>query len=146
MRWFEKLGNKRNPNLIIKNEGETYLTRWWLIPRNRFFNIYLHKISVSDEPTFHDHPWNFFSFVLQGEIFEHFIRGGRLCRENHFYFRRKDKFHFLEMVDQKPVWTLLITGRLTQKWGFLSEHGWIPFDKYEDRQEVETFNEFNRKF
>ena len=44
MEWFEKVAESRDPDLDIKVFGESYLQRWWLFPRNRFFNIYLHKI------------------------------------------------------------------------------------------------------
>lgn len=44
-----------------------YIKRWRLIPRNKHFNIYLHKIVGYDqEPFAHDHPWDHYSVVLRG--------------------------------------------------------------------------------
>ena len=45
----------RAPDEVI---GTNYLERWHLIPRNRFFNVYLHKFSGPDScRELHDHPW-----------------------------------------------------------------------------------------
>jgi len=32
----------RKPDFVIGRAGAPYLERWWVIPRNRWFNIYLH--------------------------------------------------------------------------------------------------------
>ena len=38
--------------------GKNYLSRWHIIPRNRYFNIYLHKfVGSDDDRALHDHPW-----------------------------------------------------------------------------------------
>ena len=42
MRWFEKIA-LRKPDFVIGGHDDPYMLRWWIIPRNRFFNIYLHK-------------------------------------------------------------------------------------------------------
>ena len=39
--------------------------------KNFPFNITLHKVLVSDEPTLHDHPWNWGAFILKGGYWEH---------------------------------------------------------------------------
>lgn len=60
------------PNLVIKTrDNGIYLERWWLIPRNRYFNIYLHRISDSDDDrALHDHPWYNVSIILKGHYDE----------------------------------------------------------------------------
>lgn len=65
-------GDQRPPDLIIEPENP-YMLRWHLIPRNRFFNIYLHKFLRSDDDrALHDHPWSWnLSLILKGEYIEH---------------------------------------------------------------------------
>jgi hypothetical protein len=49
---------KRRPDFIIGGADNPYLLRWWIIPRNRWCNVYLHKILRDDDPrALHDHPW-----------------------------------------------------------------------------------------
>lgn len=48
------------------------MLRWWLIPRNKYFNIYLHHFLRRDEDrALHDHPWWSISFIFEGSYFEH---------------------------------------------------------------------------
>ncbi len=42
----------RKPDFTVIGQGTEevpYLQRWWVIPRNRWFNIYLHKFQHSDD-------------------------------------------------------------------------------------------------
>lgn len=49
-----------------------YLTRWHIIPRNRWFNLYLHKfVHGDDDRALHDHPWVSASLLLEGRYREH---------------------------------------------------------------------------
>ena len=58
------------PSKVI---GEDYLSRWHIIPRNRFFNIYLHRFTGSDDDrALHCHPWASVSIKLRGVLFEHY--------------------------------------------------------------------------
>lgn len=65
-------GVKREPDFIITREdGTPYLRRWWIIPRNPWFNIYLHHIQGDDDDrALHDHPWPNVSVVLKGGYWE----------------------------------------------------------------------------
>lgn len=47
-RWARNKINAGNPDIIIGENGDDYLHRWYVIPRNRFFNIYLHYFLRSD--------------------------------------------------------------------------------------------------
>src|SRR5690606_32105599 len=38
-----RVPTRRGPDVIIGGAHDPYLKRWWVIPRNRFFNIYLHQ-------------------------------------------------------------------------------------------------------
>lgn len=61
----------RKPDFRIGREGDWYMDRWYIIPRNRWFNIYLHHLMRDDDPTaLHDHPWWNISIVLKGGYYE----------------------------------------------------------------------------
>src|SRR4051795_4015193 len=62
----------REPDFYIGGKVNPYLVRWWVIPRNRFFNVYLHKfLRDDDDRALHDHPWISLSFILRGGYIEH---------------------------------------------------------------------------
>ncbi len=49
-----------------------YLTRRHVIPRNPWFNIYLHRfVHGDDDRAKHDHPWPSASLLLEGRYCEH---------------------------------------------------------------------------
>lgn len=60
------------PHLIIGGLDRPYMLRWHLIPKNRMFNVYLHKFLRSDDDrALHDHPWLFnMSILLTGSYIE----------------------------------------------------------------------------
>ena len=65
--WCEKLMNSRPPDVVIGDADNPYLLRWWVWPRNRFFNLYLHRVLRSDDDrALHDHPWWNLSYIVDG--------------------------------------------------------------------------------
>lgn len=57
---------------IDGGERRPYLTRWRVLPRNKWFNIYLHRfIHGDDDRALHDHPWHSASLILDGRYIEH---------------------------------------------------------------------------
>lgn len=112
---------KRKPDIEI--EGE-YLHRWFLIPRNRVFNIYLHKFMASDpDRGLHDHPWYSASVLLKGELIEHNFKCIKHIPRFFPVFRSAKFAHRLELV-RGPVWTIFITGPKFRTWGFYTPDGW----------------------
>src|SRR5262245_55579519 len=72
-----RLEERRAPDVIIGREGDDYLRRWYVIPRNRIFNVYMHQfIRSDDDRALHDHPWWNLSFLLNGRYVEHTISAG----------------------------------------------------------------------
>lgn len=106
-----------------KHIGAGYLLRWHLIPRNRFFNIYLHKfIGNDDERALHDHPWHSLSIRLKGELWE-YTPWVQLAPR--IKYRSATMAHRIELVDKsKPAWTIFITGPAIREWGFHCKNGW----------------------
>lgn len=75
---FKQYARLIKPSKVITLDGidggerRPYLTRWHLIPRNRWFNLYLHKfVHGDDERALHDHPWPSASLILGGRYIEH---------------------------------------------------------------------------
>ncbi len=127
----------RKPDFIIGGAFDPYMYRWWMIPRNRVFNIYLHQFFRSDDDrALHDHPWANLSIVLAGEYVEHSIAAGGV-HERHTYragdwrFRPSGRIaHRIELVNGGCV-TLFVTGPTYRQWGFhCPEAGWIPWKRF----------------
>lgn len=130
----------RAPDFIIGGPSNPYLLRWFVIPRNVYFNIYLHCIIRSDDDrALHDHPWWNLSIILRGsyrEITPDFngaptpyeriadlptretVRNAGAIK-----FRCATASHRLEVM-KGPVWTLFITGPRIREWGFHCPKGW----------------------
>ncbi len=127
----------RQPDFIIGGADHPYLLRWWLIPRNRFFNIYLHRFMRSDDDrATHDHPWLWnLSILLDGPYAEHTIKAGgtHVCTEyttGDFRLRIGGRFsHRIELING-PVWTLFITGPRYRQWGFNCQNGWVHWKDF----------------
>ncbi|GLE58970.1 hypothetical protein NJBCHELONAE_42800 [Mycobacteroides chelonae] len=132
------------PHQIIGGEEHPYLLRWYVIPRNRWLNVYLHKfLRDDDDRALHDHPWWFVSVMLRGQYVE-VTDQGRAARsapepwrlfwgDRPLAFRPGTWRHRVELVpaiahanpflarrDQRRLacWTLIITGRRSRVWGF----------------------------
>lgn len=130
----------RAPDFIIGGAERPYMLRWWVIPRNRWFNIYLHKILRDDDDrALHDHPWWNISILLRGAYREvmpdlrvrwtpytriaDLPKVTKLRRAGSVVFRRATASHRLE-VAEGPVWSLFITGPVIRRWGFHCPKGW----------------------
>lgn len=124
------------PHMIIYREGKPYINRWFLIPRNRWLNVYLHQGVISDYLTPHDHPWWNFSFLLKGCYIEnqHHLADGKLFKVEylrkrfHAVFRKATQLHSIQLCDDKPFWSLFITGPAKRIWGFQTKNGWISHE------------------
>lgn len=144
----------RFPDIIIGEEDNPYLLRWYIIPRNRFFNIYLHKFCRSDDDrALHDHPWLFNMSVLIEGIYHEHLPGDKIVRRmagrlSGFKFRWGKAPHRVALLkvvgmykaffdpakgfpqdaithqEEEPVWTIFITGPRVREWGFYCPKGW----------------------
>ena len=124
------ISESRAPDVVIGGADNPYMHRWWLIPRNRFFNIYLHHFMRSDDDrALHDHPWWNLSVLLTGRYCEHTIDAGginiRTFRNaGDFKFRGAGAAHRIELYDGF-CWTLFVTGPRLREWGFHCPKGWV---------------------
>lgn len=63
---------KIGPDFIVGKEDDPYLKRWFIVPKNPLFAIYLHEFCKDDDDVPHDHPYLFnLSWILQVGYFEH---------------------------------------------------------------------------
>lgn len=138
----------RQPDFIVGGTANPYMHRWYVIPRNRWFNIYLHHFLRSDDDrALHDHPWWNMSILLKGSYIEHvpenpkawFERGDRHIKKlfrkrGAFYLRKANSVHRVELrrgynwdgtTYEIPCWTLFITGPRIRDWGFWCPKGWV---------------------
>lgn len=128
----------RQPDFIV-GAPEPYMLRWYLIPRNRWLNIYLHQIRRSDDDrACHDHPWISVSLMLAGPIGEwsKTDRGQRYrqIEPGECVYRSARFAHRLEVLTREPrdvdgdirvyPLTFFITGPRIREWGFLCPSGW----------------------
>lgn len=105
------------------------MRRWWVIPRNRRFNIYLHNIMRSDDDrALHDHPWWNVSILLRGGYREITPTDTKTRGVGSIVLRRATSAHRLEV--DRPCWSLFITGPNVRTWGFLCPNGWVPWQQF----------------
>jgi len=124
------LAARRPCDIAIGGQEHPYMRRWWLIPRNRWFNLYLHQFLRSDDDrALHDHPWWNVSVLLAGEYTEHTIAPGGINtrtvrRAGEMKARGATAAHRIEL-HAGPCWTLFVTGRNLRSWGFHCPKGWV---------------------
>lgn len=124
---------RRTPDLQIGGSANPYMNRWYIIPRNPVFNIYLHQFMRDDEDrALHDHPWFSLSIMLRGkfsEIMHDFVRG---VRAGDFVFRSPWHAHRLVVQpDQRGnTWTIFITGPRMRQWGFHCPGKWVHWREF----------------
>ncbi|MBE5453437.1 hypothetical protein E3G52_000301 [Mycobacteroides abscessus] len=144
-RWLRKWLRFQPHQTIGSDPNNPYLLRWYVIPRNRWLNIYLHKfLRDDDDRALHDHPWWFVSLMLWGQYVE-VTEEGRVVRsapepwrwfwgDRPLAFRASTWRHRVELIKEPaiaterthvrprsraiPAWTLIVTGRRTRLWGF----------------------------
>ena len=149
---MEKLGRRR---VITDRTGQIpYLIRYYVFLKDRKhfpFNITVHKVLVSDEPTLHDHPWDWGAMILKGGYYEHIpvynettgnvVGSTREWRgPGHIRFRKADDLHWLELKKDKngneiPCTSIFFMGRKKKEWGFVDfvkhqGYRWIHNEKY----------------
>ena len=122
---------RRPPDFVIGSDEDPYLLRWWVIPRNRVFNVYLHYFMRSDDDrALHDHPWANVSILLRGTYLEHLktdvkrrYAGDIVCRPSGRIAHRIELTH-------GSCWSLFLTGPRYRQWGFLCPKGWLHWKKF----------------
>lgn len=145
-------GLRRPPDFVIGDRSNPYLRRWWLIPRNRIVNAYLHEVLRDDDDrALHDHPWPSCSVILRGGYYEELpvdgsgeaarqrITARRWRAPGSVTFRRASAPHrLITHRDRQPdgstiprvCWSLFLTGPRLRTWGFWCSWGWRPWREF----------------
>lgn len=143
LRWLHELAQAvilDPPDMLIGGPHDPYLERWFVIPRNPIFNIYLHIFRRDDEDrVLHDHPWPSCSIILTQGYREHFPGGGIAWRApGQIVFRRARAAHRISIVSAYaggraafPM-SLFITGPRIRRWGFHCPKGWVHWKDFVD--------------
>lgn len=152
--WCERRG--RVQNITGRNNNDIYMVRYILF-RSNWMSIYIHQFLRSDHDSFHDHPWNFWTWIVHGRYTEsrlvnkitdrENIRPGQLIavgwkrsiHQKRLQFRRAEDFHYvtidhtysLEERHDAPT-TICIIGRRRKTWGFIDETKmkWVFWKEY----------------
>jgi hypothetical protein len=152
-RFIKRTANRKH-DFAIGGEENPYCLRWWVIPRNRFFNVYLHCfLRDDDDRALHDHPWANCSIPLVGGY-----------REQRFKWPWRDGWvlPLTEIVDRPvgsvtfrwgstphrvilcrdlwgvpvPAWSLFITGPVLRQRGFVCPAGrWVHWKDFTDARD-----------
>ena len=133
----------REPDFVIGSPDAPYLRRWHLIPKNKWFNIYLHHILKSDDDrALHDHPWINMSIVLKGGYWEIMPYSNKdkvhvlSCKwrwPGSVVFRLPSAAHRLKLEKRPKLiqcWSLFITGPRVREWGFHCPNRWVHWREF----------------
>lgn len=121
----------RYKNIGWKEIGEEF-TRFQLV-KTRWFNIYLHRLSApSWHPECHDHPWSFVAVLLKSGYLERTVKGDKRKYPGMILWRPATFAHNV-ITPYGVSWSLIITGPVARKWGFLPCNRLLTplsYDKY----------------
>ncbi len=127
----------------IQKKNIEYLKRYYIVPRNRLLNVYIHKFENSDDlRALHDHPWDSVSLLLTNGYTEWVPRNHTAWTLNEertikpldrpqfsIIYRPKETIHAIEL-NNGPVWTLFLTGPWAREWGFWCHNRFVTHVEY----------------
>lgn len=136
------MANKKYPTIgyrkeVIGNNNKPYLTRRVLFLV--WFTLRFHTFHTDDpDEALHDHPWWFITFPLDdyiedvgNDIGE--IVGRRKVKKFRFHFRKAKFSH--RVYAPKTVRTIILTGSVTNRWGFWWKGKHTPWRTWLARRE-----------
>lgn len=133
--WLKTLLSGK-PHFIIGGQDAPYMLRWYVIPRNRFLSIYLHKfLRDDDDRALHDHPWNFLSIMFSGAYDEH-TPDGVIKRTSPSIAYRPASHRHRVVLRSKHCWTLVIRGNVIREWGFWCPQGFVHWTHFTDSRDA----------
>jgi hypothetical protein len=122
------------------------MRRWYLIPRNRVFCIYLHNMLHDDADwALHDHPGANISVILRGgyrevQFSRRPVEGEGLppvCIKvrwpGQVVFRAAKTAHRLELLYPSGSWSLFVVLPKLRDWGFwcgAAKARWVPWQEF----------------
>jgi len=122
---------------IVAKTGEVHFRRYRLL-ETPWLRFYIHQILISDyDYHFHDHPWNFKSFLLRGSYREdctyhpsHFATHSRQYDAGQTVTHDGRDSHKIALRTSE-VWTFVVAWGRRREWGYrLSPTSWIGHQEY----------------
>tara|TARA_X000000368_G_scaffold410160_1_gene393204 strand:- start:1448 stop:2188 length:741 start_codon:yes stop_codon:yes gene_type:complete len=160
--WDQKMESLGRKMVIMDREGnDPYLIRYYMLHIDRDdnggfpFNIFIHKFVKGDDADKHDHPWDYFTLILNGgyyEEYEKIVDGRKLTLYDYrypgfFQFVKSTHTHRVVLPTKTimvmgqgtshPVtkteccWTLFIPFKKNREWGFWRKNPHIETDEKE---------------
>lgn len=109
-----------------------YARRWVLI--TPWFSLRIHNFFRSDDKRyFHDHAWDFWTFILKGHYYDVSPEGRFHRKTFRLYKVPAEHKHYVE-VPKGGCWTFVVCTNPRRKWGF-----WIG-DKF--RRPLKYFHKY----
>lgn len=143
-RWAVRTMIRRQPDFVVGDHDDPYLRRWWVIPRNKCFNVYVHEfLRDDDDRACHCHPWLSLSLSLNMAMDEVWldrsyglaIERRRRVEPGTLLFRRA-RFAHRMVVPEPGAITLFITGPTIRTWGFwCGGTRFVPWQQFVDARD-----------
>lgn len=132
--------------VIINCDHQPYLHRWFVV-RYAWLGIFIHKFIRSDEDrALHDHPWPFIVIPIWRGYIEHSEKqipflGNPKARLKTRVKRRVQPIlgtrirpatfrHRVELLKDKPSWSIFIRFKRWREWGFWEKEGFVLWNKW----------------
>ena len=115
---------------LVVEQTEPYLERW-ISCGICGFSIRIHKFHKGDDDrAFHDHPWWFVTVPLKKYLELTPTQGTQTLKAGRPHYRKATHRHIVQLIDDNPTWTLIITGLKERKWGFWSGDCFTEAEKW----------------
>ena len=121
---------------LVYDCGKPYLERWilWL-----GFTLRLHKFHKGDDDrAFHDHPWWFVTFPFDPYLEQTPDQPRKMVEALRPHFRHASHQHIVQLIENRPVWTLIVTGSKSGEWGFWQNDQYTPHEQWLAEREASS--------
>lgn len=101
---FNLITSNPTPDVTIGDPNDPYLLRWFVIPRNPFAKIYLHRFLSDDEDrAFHDHPSDNTSVLIEGAYLEYTPVGTFFRQAGQTFSRKATDAHRVALLNEASL-------------------------------------------
>ena len=83
-----------------------------------------------DDRAFHDHPWWFITIPFEPYLEQTPDKPRTLVKALRPHFRSATHQHIVQLIEHRPVWTLILTGSKSSDWGFWHEGEYTPHEEW----------------
>lgn len=136
-----EVGSSKLPPRTWRNKWGEYLgrvecpyARRWVIESPTGYSLRIHHFYKSDDKRYyHDHPWWFLTLVLRGSYIDVSASGQDKLTPGSVRFRKSSHAHSVVVnhdYRENGVWTIVLTGPKSRKWGFWVNGKFKKANKY----------------